>query len=215
MKMKWDKLSKEENLSEEFIREHVHQLDWDIVCRHENISESFLEEMFPSLPSVPWFTISYDRNMSETFLFKYLPCLSVGGLMKNYFLRKNISLLHKAITEYETHWNTIYTFILVEPNAPSSDLEIDVDFKLQFHTVFHPFLEEYNLSMTLKANIHHDTQWVKLQAVSTTRKSDGSYIAFPFRSFPFINDLHFSPLHFVKKELLKHKIIKPDYLFCY
>ena len=57
----WENISKNENLTENFIREFENNVDWFYVSSYQNLSEDFLLE-FKS--KIYWNNIHYNKNLS-------------------------------------------------------------------------------------------------------------------------------------------------------
>lgn len=96
--MDWEKISKEEGLTESFMKEHAHVLNWNHISGWIPFSkEEFIEEM---KEYIDWFVFSYHRNLSEEFMEKYQDRLvwyfiSFCQQHLSYdFIKRNISCIH-------------------------------------------------------------------------------------------------------------------------
>ena len=66
----WEKISRESELSEEFIREYADQVDWYCISAYQKLSEDFIREF---KDKVNWNYISKYQRLSEDFIreFRY------------------------------------------------------------------------------------------------------------------------------------------------
>lgn len=67
----WNEISKNESLSEDFIRENKDKLTMRLVLRYSQVSESFLEEYYMTFTSKEWRRLSKYQTISEDFIAKH------------------------------------------------------------------------------------------------------------------------------------------------
>lgn len=123
--MEWNEISKQK-LSDDFMIEHVHQLqwyivseiqtvsehvirtlkdeiEWDLICCYQNLSESFMEEHCDYLF---WTIVSKKQILSEDFIRKYQDKVNWKGISQYQ------TLSEPFIEEMEKHisWEMIFRF---------------------------------------------------------------------------------------------------------
>src|SRR3712207_3292379 len=64
----WNKISKNKNLTKEFIEKYQDKIDWDEICIYQELSESFMEKYANKLN---WDLISKYQKLSEEFIEKH------------------------------------------------------------------------------------------------------------------------------------------------
>lgn len=64
----WADISRNEKLTENFMREHAKKIKWDSICSYQKLSESFIEEF---IDKINWYEISIWQILSEDFMRKY------------------------------------------------------------------------------------------------------------------------------------------------
>jgi hypothetical protein len=64
----WNKISCQEGLSEDFIKEFKDKLDWHYISRCQILSESFIEQF---KKKVDWNAISICQKLSHNFIKKF------------------------------------------------------------------------------------------------------------------------------------------------
>lgn len=68
--MNWDEISKQENLSEDFMRENANHLNWELISKNQILSVDFIKEMDDF---VKWACIlRFQKNVNELIETKYL-----------------------------------------------------------------------------------------------------------------------------------------------
>lgn len=66
--MDWVAISNQENLSEDFIREHKDKVNWHSISLQKGLSEAFIEEHMELLD---WRLVSMSQTLSESFIIKH------------------------------------------------------------------------------------------------------------------------------------------------
>lgn len=89
--MNWREISNQNNLTEEFIREHQNRLDWDILSCSYSFSEENLEEFKQHLQ---WELVSSHQTLSFPFILKNWEKVNLLRLKKN----KQVQLTQKEWT---------------------------------------------------------------------------------------------------------------------
>lgn len=86
--MDWNQISRQPDLSEDFIREYEKQINWDILLLSQNKSEKINESFVENLKDViDWSAVARSQLLSFSFIKQHLPRLPVKWLMGNTRLR--------------------------------------------------------------------------------------------------------------------------------
>ena len=88
----WSKLSKDEILSEEFIKTYAEFLDWANICTFQKLSENLIRDY---LQYINWNCLSACQELSEEFIEEFLDKLNI-----EYVFRYNKNLSLKIIEKY-------------------------------------------------------------------------------------------------------------------
>lgn len=142
----WDRMdtatiSKHQNMSEDFMREHATVIKWKYVCRRP-LSESFMVEM---CNYVDWAVISKHQKLSSSFILKFksyldpnlvsrhqqldmsfiehnrpwlkMPIISQYQNMTIDYLKNNIQYLNREKLLVNTNYNTPHTTQIIDNNG--------------------------------------------------------------------------------------------------
>lgn len=74
----WYEISKNQILSEPFIRKYCEQVDWRRISRYQQLSEHFIEEMSEF---VYWPEISRYQRLTESFILRHLQDVSCEDII--------------------------------------------------------------------------------------------------------------------------------------
>lgn len=88
--LKWNDISSEQNLSEEFIREFQHEVDWKEISLCQRLSEDFIREFHAK---VDWKNISRCQELSEDFITEFQGKvfweeISLYQILSEHYIRK-------------------------------------------------------------------------------------------------------------------------------
>jgi hypothetical protein len=102
---KWENISIDYTLSEEFIREFQVQLDWQSISSYQKMSEDFIREF---VNKVCWYRIPTSQSLSDEFIIEFSDKVkwefyfyyTEGSypIMKKYISKTN----HKKCSEFRT-----------------------------------------------------------------------------------------------------------------
>jgi hypothetical protein len=111
----WDYSSKNQSLSEDFIREHSDQIDWGDISFYQKLSEEFIREFSNQ---VDWVEISRHQKLSEEFIREFSDkvfwgCISYSQKLSEGFIREifdkltlcNIEIYQKLSPEFIKEFN--------------------------------------------------------------------------------------------------------------
>ena len=96
----WAAISRNPNLTEEFIEVHADKVDWYWISMYQKLSEEFIEK---HADKVDWDCISRDQKLSEEFIERY------AGEVDWYWISERQKLSEKFIERHteEIYWNCI------------------------------------------------------------------------------------------------------------
>lgn len=145
--MDWKEISRQKNLSEEFMKEHKDQLDWYLLClHHKALSESLIVEMEKH---VNWNLISRLQTLSVPFIKSYIAYMNLFHLQKN---KKLQHLTNEVWKELETlYQNTLERYIVIQD-------EIKVDKSIQISLLFRNELKKTKTYTSIEALIERDSE---------------------------------------------------------
>lgn len=73
----WEKISSHKYLDEEFMRQHLDELEWDLLCVYQHLSEEFIRD---NKDRVDWFWIMKRQKMSLSFIYEMAEELNFKNL---------------------------------------------------------------------------------------------------------------------------------------
>lgn len=163
----WEDIAKQSNLSEEFMREHKHQLDWNQISKCQTLSEIFIEEMhtfinwnyissFQPLSEnfinnyqhkINWDMISLHQPLSKSYIEKHLFSLDFKGLQKNPNLSLTEEELQELQKEYIQYWKHTISFAISNDDEKTISAHFTHKFfpkTRQFDEIYLCLLQENN-----------------------------------------------------------------------
>ena len=103
-KVDWNRISRYQNLSEEFIREFKNRVDWNNISIYQKLSEPFIKEF---QDKVSWNRISMYQNLSEPFIREFQDKVDIKTY-NDAHKKKNIIQKRKKVKEYAKKYNLKY-----------------------------------------------------------------------------------------------------------
>lgn len=185
--MNWSEISGEKGLTEEFMREHAHQLIWELLSKSQTFREEFIEEM---QEHVVWTYLVMDQQLSEEFLHKHYENI------KDYFSwiwrKQNVSVSFIETYKERVDWLQLsYNEILSKEVIETYQDKLDWTALTSSYPLTEEFIRMFRLNIRWNHIPHHFLKTASFSFCNTYKEKLDSRL----RSLQQEN-----PLQFTKEE---------------
>jgi len=135
----WEDVSKNQNLSEEFIRENVDKVNWNYISKYQKLSEGFIREF---QNKVNWTWISKYQKLSEDFIQEFQD--KVNWYWISIYQKLSEDFIREFQDKVNWCWISIYQNLSKEFIREFQD-KVNWDWISKYQKLSKDFIKEFNL----------------------------------------------------------------------
>lgn len=184
----WKKISKQSNLSEDFLLEHAAELDWKQISRHSHLSSSFIEE--------------------EIHRFH------IYELAENPFIKKQQLTFHALKILYSLYWNRFISITLLKSKIEEDMTHYRFSITLDLNTF--PEAKPYETIELFMGFYKRDSRPISTIIELTHKGTFSSLTNYTDRFHTLCsNSYQLQAIHFLLDETIKTCCLTEEAIFSY